>query len=275
MFRTIMLRPVAVASLSHNFVHAADAKQPNIILIMADDLGYETLGCRRRQSYKTPNLDELAADGMRFDRCYVQPLCTPTRVGLMTGMSNARNYIEFGTMDPKATTFGNLLKNAGYATASPASGSSADDKDLPQRFGFDESCLWQHTRRPPRYANPGLEYNGEERDFKNGEYGPELVNDFALEFITKNKSKPFFLYYPMMLTHAPYQPTPDSPDWDPKAMGEEVNQRRETLCRQRRLHGQAGRQASSTKLDELGTSRQHADPLPRRQRHRQRRDIAS
>ena len=56
-----------------------------------------------------------------------------------------------------------------------------------------------------------------------GEYGPDLVSDFALKFIEKNKSKPFFLYYPMMLTHAPYQPTPDSPDWDPKARGEQVN----------------------------------------------------
>jgi arylsulfatase A len=202
---------------------AADAKKPNIVLILADDLGYETLGAYGGQSYKTPNLDALASAGMRFDRCYVQPLCTPTRVGLMTGMSNARNYIEFGNMEPKSTTFGNLLKNAGYATAIAGKWQLGHDKDLPQRFGFDESCLWQHTRRPPRYANPGLEFNGVERDFNKGEYGPDLVSDFALNFIEKNESKPFFLYYPMMLTHAPYQPTPDSPDWEPKAQGEKVN----------------------------------------------------
>src|SRR6478735_857586 len=80
------------------------AQKPNIILILADDLGYETLGCDGGESYKTPNLDRLAAAGMRFERCNVQPLCTPTRVQLMTGMSNVRNYIEFGLMDPKATT---------------------------------------------------------------------------------------------------------------------------------------------------------------------------
>ena len=148
-------------------------------------------------------------------------------------------------MDPKATTFGNLFKNAGYATAIAGKWQLGREKDSPQKFGFDESCLWQHTRRPPRYANPGLEYNGEERDFKNGEYGPDLVNDFALDFIDKHKSKPFFLYYPMLLTHAPYQPTPDSPDWDPKAMGEDVNQRRQTLRRRCRVHGQARRQRSS------------------------------
>src|SRR3954469_6231995 len=222
MFRIIVISLIAVSTL-HGFAYAADAKKPNIVLILADDLGYETLGPDGGQSYKTPNLDALAKAGMRFDRCYVQPLCTPTRVGLMTGMSNARNYIEFGTMEPKSTTFANLLKNAGYATAIAGKWQLGHDKDLPGRFGFDESCLWQHTRRPPRYANPGLEYNGVERDFHNGEYGPDLVSDFALGFIEKNKSKPFFLYYPMILTHAPYQPTPDSSDWDPKAQGEKVN----------------------------------------------------
>ena len=222
MYRTIVVSLLLALGIA-NLAHAADAKRPNIILIMADDLGYETLGCNGGTSYKTPNLDELAATGVRFERCYVQPVCTPTRIGLMTGMSNARNYIEFGKLDPKAVTFGHLFKNAGYATGIAGKWQLGREKDSAQKFGFDESCLWQQTRRPPRYANPGLEYNGEERDFTNGEYGPDLVSDFALEFIDKHKSKPFFLYYPMMLTHAPYQPTPDSKDWDPKAMGEEVN----------------------------------------------------
>src|SRR5262245_17806366 len=129
MFRSISLAlfvallPIAVAS-------AAGAKKPNIVLILADDLGYETLGVDGGESYKTPNLDALAAGGMRFDRCYVQPLCTPTRVGLMTGMSNARNYIEFGTMEPKSTTFANILKNAGYATAMAGKWQLGRDKDL-------------------------------------------------------------------------------------------------------------------------------------------------
>ena len=207
---------------------------------------------------------------MRFDRCYVQPLCTPTRVGLMTGMSNARNYIEFGNMEPKSTTFGNLLKKAGYATAIAGKWQLGHDKDLPQRFGFDESCLWQHTRRPPRYANPGLEYNGVERDFNKGEYGPDLVSDFALKFIDENKSKPFFLYYPMMLTHAPYQPTPDSPDWDPKARGEQVNHDNkhfaDMVAYMDKLVGKV-----VTKLDDLKLRDNTLHPLPRRQRHRQRR----
>lgn len=201
---------------------AADAKKPNLILIMADDFGYECVTTNGGQSYQTPNLDKLAETGMRFEQCHVQPLCTPTRVQLMTGIYNVRNYIRFGLLDPQATTFGHALKKAGYATGIAGKWQLGQEKDLPQHFGFDESYLWQHTRRPPRYANPGLEHNGKEIDFTKGEYGPKLVNDFALDFVSRHKSEPFFLYYPMILTHDPFQPTPDSPNWDPKAMGEGV-----------------------------------------------------
>jgi arylsulfatase A len=168
-------------------------------------------------------LDKLAATGARFTQCYVQPLCTPTRVQLMTGRYNIRNYVNFGTLLRSETTFGRLLKQAGYATGICGKWQLGHEKDAPQHFGFDESCLWQHTRRPPRYANPGLEYDGVEKDFSKGEYGPDLVNAFALDFIERHKGGPFFLYYPMMLTHNPFQPTPDSRDWDPKAIGENVN----------------------------------------------------
>ncbi|MBN1509047.1 MAG: sulfatase-like hydrolase/transferase [Sedimentisphaerales bacterium] len=197
--------------------------RPNVILILADDLGYETIGANGGTSYRTPQLDKLAATGVRFTHCFVQPLCTPTRVQLMTGRYNVRNYIRFGTMDPQAVTFANVLHQAGYATCIVGKWQLGRDIDLPKKFGFDESCLWQHTRRPPRYANPGLEINGVEKDYAHGEYGPDLVNDYALDFITRKRDVPFFLYYPMMLTHAPYQPTPDSPDWDPEAVGEQVN----------------------------------------------------
>jgi len=211
-------------------LHAADAPRPakpNIILILADDLGYETIGANGGASYKTPVLDGLAAKGVRFTHCYVQPLCTPTRVQLMTGRYNVRNYINFGNMDARAVTFGNLLKQAGYTTCIAGKWQLGRDLELPKKFGFDEYCLWQHTRRPPRYANPGLEINGIEKDYKDGQYGPDLVNSYALDFVTRKKDGPFFLYYPMMLTHAPYQPTPDSADWDPKAQGEQGNTKAE------------------------------------------------
>ena len=69
---------------------------PNIVLIMADDMGYECLGCNGNTEYHTPNLDRLAEQGIRFDNCYSQPLCTPSRVKLMTGKYNFRNYEDFG-----------------------------------------------------------------------------------------------------------------------------------------------------------------------------------
>ncbi|MDO8545209.1 MAG: sulfatase-like hydrolase/transferase [Opitutaceae bacterium] len=204
-------------------VLSAAERKPNLVLIMADDFGFECVTANGGQSYRTPNLDRLAATGMRFENCFVQPLCTPTRVELMTSISNARNYLNFGTLDPQATTFATLLKKAGYATGICGKWQLGHGTNLPQHFGFDESYLWQHTRRPPRFANPGLEHNAKELDFQNGEYGPTLVNNFALDFVARHKDHPFFLYYPMILTHDPFQPTPDSPDWDPKAKGEQVN----------------------------------------------------
>lgn len=199
-------------------------ERPNIIVILADDLGYETIGANGGTSYRTPRLDALAATGVRFERCYVQPLCTPTRVQLMTGQSNARNYLRFGVIDPNVTTFAHLFERAGYATGIVGKWQLGREPDLPRRLGFQEYYLWQHTRRPPRYANPGLEIMGVERDYSNGEYGPDLLHQFACDFITRHKAQPFLLYYPLTLTHAPYQPTPDSPDWDPRAVGENVNQ---------------------------------------------------
>ena len=207
------------------FVGSAIAQQrkPNIILILADDLGYETIGANGGTSYATPALDKLAATGARFTHAYAQPLCTPSRVQLMSGQYNVRNYLNFGALVPNLVTFGNLLQRAGYATAMVGKWQLGRELDLPKRLGFDESCLWQHTRRPPRYANPGLEINGVERDYHNGEYGPDLLNDYALDFIERKKNAPFFLYYSLTLTHDPYQPTPDSADWDARALGEQVN----------------------------------------------------
>ncbi|MEW6158333.1 MAG: sulfatase-like hydrolase/transferase [Verrucomicrobiota bacterium] len=222
-FRRIVRFLILFAAVWVGLGPLSAATQPNLILIMADDFGYECVTANGGQSYQTPHLDRLAAAGMRFEHCHVLPLCTPTRVQLMTGRYNVRNYYRFGTLPRTETTFAHMLKRAGYATAVCGKWQLGREKDSPQHFGFDEAFLWQHTRRPPRYANPGFEQNGTEKNFNQGEYGPKLVNDFALDFITRHKDQRFFLYYPMMLTHAPFQPTPDSPEWDAKAMGEEVN----------------------------------------------------
>ena len=95
---------------------SSTAKRPNILLIMADDLGYECLRSNGGTSYSTPNLDRLAATGVRFTHCFVNPICTPTRVALMTGRYNSRNYIRFGALPAKEPTFGHTMQDAGYAT---------------------------------------------------------------------------------------------------------------------------------------------------------------
>ncbi len=205
---------------------AARAERPNIILIMADDLGYETIGANGGISYSTPNIDHLARGGMRFQHAYAQPLCTPSRVQLMTGQYNVRNYTGFGRLNRGQTTFAHLLKNAGYATAMAGKWQLGNEPDAPAHFGFDDALLWQHVRgrlapdrHDTRYPNPRFERNGEIVDFNQGEYGPQVLTDFIKDFISKHRDEPFFVYYSMLLPHCPFVPTPDSPDWNPADSG--------------------------------------------------------
>lgn len=208
---------VALGLLTLGAVQAAE-KRPNLIVIMADDIGLENLSCYGSKVYETPHLDALAASGIRFEHAHSQPICTPSRVQIMTGIHNNRNYVRFGLLDPEAVTFGNLLRDAGYATAIGGKWQLLGDYEGVKNFGFDRHCLWQLNRRPSRYPNPGLEIDGERKDFKNGEFGPDLVNDYLCDFIKgrKGSDDPFLVYYPMMLPHWPFVPTPDHEDWDPK-----------------------------------------------------------
>ncbi|MGF1582060.1 MAG: sulfatase-like hydrolase/transferase [Gemmataceae bacterium] len=186
-------------------------ERPNVIVIMADDLGYECLSCNGGAPYKTPVLDELAANGLRFTNCVSEPLCTPSRVTIMTGRYNFRNYTRFGIIQKTEKTFGNIMKQAGYATCIVGKWQLGYTRNDIQHFGFDEYCLWHLEGKTQRYTNFGkLVQNGKVRKSKQGEYGPDAVSNFMLDFITRNKDNKFFCYYPMMLTHNPFVPTPDS-----------------------------------------------------------------
>ncbi len=198
--------------------------RPNIVLIMADDMGYECVGANGGETYKTPHLDRLAASGMRFEHCHSQPICTPSRVQIMTGIYNKRNYLQFGLLDPRATTFGHLMKQTGYRTCVAGKWQLKGGFDGPKNFGFDEYSLWQLTRLPGRYPNPGLEVNGMEIDYGNGTYGPDIVSDYICRFMQRHKEESFFVYYPMILPHWPFIPTPDSEEWNPTATGEKGRQ---------------------------------------------------
>lgn len=195
----------------------------NIVLIMADDIGYECFGCYGGTSYQTPVLDGLAKTGMRFEHCYSQPLCTPSRVQIMTGQYNFRNYKAFGVLDRKQKTFGHMLQRCGYATCVVGKwqlyGSSIEKRQsrgtgtYPQEAGFDEYCLWQVEQRGSRYRDPIIVQNGKYRKDLKGKYGPDVFCDYILDFIERRQTGPFFVYFPMALVHNPFEPTPDSKNW--------------------------------------------------------------
>jgi arylsulfatase A len=144
----------------------------------------------------------------------------------MTGQYNVRNYTRFGKLDRSQVSFGNLLKKAGYKTAVAGKWQLGKEDDSPQHFGFDTSCLWQQSLprtdeegHDTRYSNPVLESNGEVKRYTNGEFGPDIVSDFICDFIEEQKDRPFFVYYPMILTHCPFIPTPVSGDYNPSDPG--------------------------------------------------------
>lgn len=214
--RALACLALGVAAFGPGWIHAASpavraSSVPNVVLILADDIGYECLSSYGAADYRTPSLDRLAARGLRFTQAHSQPVCTPSRVQIMTGQYNVRNYTRFGHLDPAQRTFGNDLREAGYATAIAGKWQLGRDRKLIDGFGFDEHCLWWLERKSWRYGNVGeLIVNGEVRPGGRGEYGPDVVNDFVLDFIERHANRPFFVYYPMILPHAPFVPTPRS-----------------------------------------------------------------
>lgn len=201
-------------------------EKPNVIIIMADDMGNECLSINGATEYQTPNLDRLSKTGMRFTHVIAQPLCTPSRVKLMTGKHNYRNYEYFGYLNPNQKTIGNLMQEAGYSTCISGkwqlNGLSFElpgyeDVTRPNHFGFDEHCLWQLNRpkkHGERFADPLIYRNGKELNGLEEKYGPDIFADFVCEFIDNHFDEPFFVYYPMVLVHNPFVPTPDSPEWN-------------------------------------------------------------
>ena len=119
-------------------------KHYNVILIMADDSAVDNYGCYGSTFFKTPRLDALARTGAKFNHCYSEPVCTPSRVKIMTGRDGIRNYVQFGTLDRDEITFGTMMKQAGYATAIAGKWQlhGGNRGTLAPACGFDTYCLW-------------------------------------------------------------------------------------------------------------------------------------
>ena len=203
--------------------------RPNIVLIMADDLGKEWLSCYGAEGILTPNIDRLARDGIRFDNAYSMAQCTPSRVSLLTGQYpfthgwvNHWGVPQFGKgcrFDEKYyNAFPRLLQDAGYATAIAGKWQLNDFRIEPESLGahgFDNWCVWtgresDNPASEQRYWDPYI-HTRSGSNTRYGEYGPDVYCNFLIDFARQNRDRPFFLYYPMCMIHKPFTPTPAEP----------------------------------------------------------------
>ncbi len=256
-----MKRFLIVFILFLPFLNSAQTvkKQPNIVYIYADDLGYAELGCYGQKKIKTPNLDKMAKEGMRFTQHYASaPVCAPSRCMLMTGKHGGHSYIrgnyelggfedntEGGQMPlPNDTyTLPKMLKKAGYTTALCGKWGMGMNGTTgsPLNQGFDyyygyldqkqahnlypthlwENDKWDTLRNSYIYVHRPIDSlkatDADFNAFKGKDYAPAKMTEKALNFIEKNKGKPFFLYLPYTIPHVSLQ-APD--EWVQKYIGQ-------------------------------------------------------
>ena len=240
---TFLVRSIAVAvAAGFPLLSSAQTKNPdrppNLILIMADDLGAKELSCYGNTEHETPHLDKLARSGVQFETCYTAAICHPTRFEIMTGQYGAHNGVfHFAGRrgGPKHdspeeqivnhVTFAQVLKPRGYATALAGKWQlSGKIPTLVHECGFDEYMIWAYTHNLPegvkhtggyeggtrtsRYWHPSIVTDGKYLPTDPDDYGPDMYTAFVIDFARRYKDRPFFIYYPMALTHSPYYSTP-------------------------------------------------------------------
>jgi len=204
---------VALTGLALTPLFAAQAPgKPNIILILSDDVGLGDIHCTGGP-FSTPNIDALATGGTRFEYCYSTPLCGPSRCQLLTGRypfrtglinNQSRNAVALN----RETMIPTVLKQAGYVTASI--GKWGQICFGPGEWGFDEYLVFKGSGRYWRDQARTYTLNGQETSLPDETYLPDLMHTFAVDFITRHKDQPFFLYYPLSHIHGPIVRTPDS-----------------------------------------------------------------
>lgn len=236
MFRITLFLSVLTGSLSaaidQTLIHGNEAGRPNIVFILADDLGYGDLGCYGREDIRTPNLDRLAQQGVRFTAHYANgPECTPTRTAFLTGRyqqwvgglecaigtGNVGRYDDAIRLAQKRElglpaeeqTIVRLLKRAGYATAITGKWHLGyERKFAPHLHGFDYTfyCIgggMDYFHYLDNVAGYGLFQNG--NPIKRKGYFTDLMTEEAIGFLQRKRNSPFFLYIPYTAPHAPYQ----------------------------------------------------------------------
>ncbi len=226
--RRSFLKTAGATALAPLLAQGAAKQRPNIIFIMADDLGYADLGCYGQELIRTPRIDRMAREGTRFTQCYAgSPVCAPARNTLMTGQHTGHTRIRensprvggtveaFGegqrrvSLEPGDVTVAQLLKRAGYATGITGKWGLAEPSTagVPNRKGFDEWLGYLNQNHAADYFTTYLWRNQQKltlegnRDSKKRQYTHDLFTDFALDFVQRHRKHPFFLYLAYTIPH--------------------------------------------------------------------------
>lgn len=231
---------VVLASSTSTGLSMEATPKSNVVFILADELGYGDLGCYGQKKIKTPNIDRMAAEGMRFTQFYCGcSVCAPSRCTLMTGRhlghATVRDNMQRGKglesqppMEPGTVTVAQLLKKAGYATAIVGKWGLGmpEDHSSPLDFGFDHHygylCqgmahtyyppyLWPDNRKQMLAGNPPFAYDQQGVIEPSGRvYSPDLLTEDALGWVRQHKDGPFFLYLAFTIPHLSLQVPEDS-----------------------------------------------------------------
>jgi arylsulfatase A-like enzyme len=206
--------------------------KPNILFILVDDLGRDWISCYGAEDIKTPNIDALAAGGMKFHNAYTTPTCTCSRMTLLTGKYPWRNgwtshwdvprwgVAYFDWKKKENTTFARLMKDLGYATCAAGKWQINDFRVEPQamkKHGFDDWAMWTgfetgNEVSGERYHDAYINTPTEGSRTYTGKFGPDVYTDHLIRFMRTHKDEPMCLYYPMPLAHPPLVATPDEPN---------------------------------------------------------------
>lgn len=206
---------------------AGNGKKPNILFILLDNVGKDWFRCYGSQENETPTIDGLARTGLKFRNFYTTPVCSTTRVMLLTGRYPFRTgwhthhdpaIYGGGFFDwEREASVARVMKDAGYDTCISGKWQINDlfdpaQKDAIAKHGFDDYCLFPegkkgHPAHKKRYWDPYVIKNGKHLDTK-GQYGPDIFTDYLVEYMTAPRDKPFFAYYSTIMTHIPVGETP-------------------------------------------------------------------
>jgi arylsulfatase A len=223
MNKTSVILPATLFALTacqNRQVQETPQQKPNIVYILADDLGYGDLSCYGQKRFSTPNIDNLAENGLRFTQHYSgSTVCAPSRSSLMTGQHTGNTFIRGNKewqpegqypLEASAVTLAEALQQAGYVSGAFGKwglgypGSEGD----PNNQGFDEFFGYNCQRIAHHYYPYHLWHNQEKimlpgnEGKQAGQYGPEVIHEQALKFLEDNKDQPFFMFYPSLIPHA-------------------------------------------------------------------------